>query len=67
VHSGRSHKSKSLYVKVQKLSFYFFLVYATRMHSWLKENVCTVVLCFGHVGAMTTARDHGVFFGHVGS
>jgi hypothetical protein len=51
----------SLDVEVQKLSFDFILLYAMRMHS------CTVFLCFGHVGAKTTARDHGVLFGHVGS
>ena len=57
----------SLDVEVQKLSFEFFLLYAMRMHSCFKKNVCTVFLCFGHVGAKTTARDHGVLFGHVGS
>jgi hypothetical protein len=63
VHFDRSHKSNSLDVEVQKLSFDFSLLYAMRM---VQKNVCTVVLCFGHVGAMTMSRDHGVFVGMLG-
>ena len=39
-----------------------------RMHSCFKKCANAVVfLCFGHVGAKTSARDGGVLFGHVGS
>ena len=57
----------SLDTEVQKLSFDLFPFICDENALLLQKNVCTVFLCFGHVGAMTTARDHGVLFGHVGS
>ena len=57
MHSGRSHKIKSLDVKVQKLSFYFFLLYAMRMHSCFKI-MC--VRCFYVLVMLVQRRRLGI-------